>query len=186
MADNTTPREFLRTAEFSPEKANQLFPHARRLSLGGLFISHTGSDTQRILKEVIDPVVFERFPADGYFLHNAKSGGADSYRSLVQAAIHWCDKFMLILSRQSLESEWVHAEVEWAIAHSRPIIVLKMDEIEWATFQRKLKVQPDNTHAPIAIIDFATSLETAQNQLGLVLDKLLQDSPRGINQGTAS
>jgi hypothetical protein len=99
MTDEISPREFLRNTEFSPETANLLYPNARRLTLGGLFISHSGADNDRIQKEIIGPVVYERFPGDGYFLHSAASGGADSYRELVQAALHWCDKFMLVISK---------------------------------------------------------------------------------------
>ena len=66
------PREFLRQNNFSPEKAHKLYPNARRLTLGGLFVSHTGIDTDRIKEEIISPVVYKLLPNDGYFLHNIK------------------------------------------------------------------------------------------------------------------
>jgi TIR domain len=180
MTDEISPREFLRNTEFSSERANLLYPNARRLTLGGLFISHSGADNDRIQKDIIDPVVHERLPGDGYFLHSARSGGADSYRGLVQAALHWCDKFMLVISKRSLENEWVHAEVEWALVHSRPIVAVRIDETDWAEFQQKLDVQLNAVTQPrLSVIDFSADLESAQNHLALILDDLLQNLPRG-------
>jgi hypothetical protein len=48
---------FLRTSEFSQDRANEWFPHARDIMLGGLFISHSGEDSIRIEEQIISPVV---------------------------------------------------------------------------------------------------------------------------------
>ena len=120
VPDNLSPRDFLRTSEFSSDRANRRFPNAQDTMLGGLFISHSGEDSVRIQEQIISPVVFERLPADGYFMHSRRSGGAESYKLLVQAALHWCDKFMVVISERSVSNSWVVAEVEWAADNSRP------------------------------------------------------------------
>jgi hypothetical protein len=104
VPDNLSPRDFLRTSEFSPDRANRRFPNAQYTMLGGLFISHSGEDSVRIQDQIISPVVFERLPADGYFMHSRRSGGPESYKLLVQAALHWCDKFMVVISERSVSN----------------------------------------------------------------------------------
>src|SRR5690242_19954219 len=106
LPKDIAPRDFLRLSEFLPERASARYPNARRHTLGGLFVSHSGADSHRIRDEIIFPVVFDRLSADGYFMHSRSSGGAEGYRELVQAALHWCDKFMVVISERSIANEW--------------------------------------------------------------------------------
>ena len=96
---------FLRTPEFSQDRANERFPHAQDIMHGALCIGHSGEDSIRIEEQIISPVVFDRLPADGYFTHSLRSGGAESYKLLVQAALHWCDKFMIVISERSVHCQ---------------------------------------------------------------------------------
>ena len=177
--NNLSPREFLRTREFSSERANARHPNARRLTLGGLFVSHSGIDTKRIIHEIIDPVVFHRLPADGYFLHSGKSGGATQYADLVQAALHWCDKFMVVISEMSVVNEWVHAEVEWALERSRPILAVRLDHCNWEDMVQVLELPPSTeTSRNVQLFDFSGGIDRAQQQLSKALDDLLVRLPR--------
>lgn len=81
-AKTLTPRNFLRLSAFSPEEANAKYPNARRLTLGGLFVSHSGIDSRRIDDDIITPIVFRRLPADGFFMYSRGSGG--------EAIENWC------------------------------------------------------------------------------------------------
>lgn len=96
------PREFLRQAAFSPDEAHQRFPNARRHLSGGIFISHSGEDRDEIRDKILDPILTQLIRGEGYFVHSRLSGGAESYRQLVQAALHWCNKFMVIISQHSI------------------------------------------------------------------------------------
>jgi hypothetical protein len=58
MRTEDTPRDFLRNSEFNPKRAETEFPNARRLTFGGLFVSHSGVDTVPIRERIIFPVVF--------------------------------------------------------------------------------------------------------------------------------
>jgi hypothetical protein len=158
--------------------ASVRYPNACRLTLGGLFISHAGADRERI-REVIVPLVFKRLPADGYFMHSRASGGADDYKGLVQAALHWCDKFLLVISDNSLVNLWVQAEVEWALNHTRPLLVVRLDHHTWQDFLHKLELGPrELALESVPVFDFRASVEDAQNKLALALDQLLARLPR--------
>jgi TIR domain len=161
--NSLSPREFLRNCEFSPERANARYPNARRLTLGGLFVSHSGIDTKRI-DEIICPVVSHRLPADGCFLHSGKSGGASQYAELVQAALHWCDKFMVVISEMSVVNEWVHAEVEWALERSRPILAVRLDHCTWKDMVQVLEL-PLSTESSrnVQPFDFSEGIDRAQH-----------------------
>jgi len=176
----SSPRDFLRLTEFSQERASAKYPHARRLTLGGLFISHSGADSRRIRDNIVIPVVSQRFPADGYFMHSRGSGGSEGYRELVQAALHWCDKFMVVISKESIANEWVQAEVEWALEQSRPILAVQLGRWEWTDLLDELTLSsPLNTKSgAVSCIDFTGPLEPAQYKLAKALDDLLAKLPR--------
>ena len=180
MRAEDTPRDFLRNSEFNPKRAETEFPNARRLTFGGLFVSHSGVDTVPIRVRIFLPVVFGRLPADGFFMHSGGSGGADSYKRLVQAALHWCDKFMVAISRHAVQNKWVRAEVEWALEHRRPILVARLDEFGWLDLIAEIKlpsqVRPDDRPREF---DFNSDVKHAQKGFATALDELLIRFPRG-------
>jgi TIR domain len=178
VRDEFSARDFLRNAEFSPERASEMFPNARGIMLGGLFISHSGGDSSRIDEQIISPVVFRRLPGDGYFMHSRLSGGAESYKLLVHAALHWCDKFMVVISQQSISNAWVLAEVEWALEHRRPVLAVRFDDCEWKDFMHALGSLYDSMSF-VQVFDFRSNLKIAQQELGYALDALLAKLPRG-------
>ena len=177
VSDELSPRDFLRNSEFSREQANKRFPNAQDIMLGGLFISHSGEDSTRIWEQIILPVVFERLPADGYFLHNRRSGGPESYRLLVQAALHWCDKFMVVISKGSIRNSWVLAEVEWALDNARPILAVRFGSYEWSDLIGELGRVSESPET-VKDFDFRSHVELAQKELEQALDALLARLPR--------
>jgi hypothetical protein len=176
VSDDLSPRDFLRNSEFSPERATHRFANAQDIMLGGLFISHSGEDSIRIQEQIISPVVFERFPADGYFMRSRRSGGGESYRLLVQAALHWCDKFMVVISERSVSNPWVVAEVEWAVNNSRPILASRFDSYGWKDLM--YAIGASGSLAPEQVFDFQSNVEIAQQELVHALDRLLVRLPR--------
>ncbi|SRR5260370_24994586 len=135
-----SPREFLSNADFKPVAVEAAFPNARRLLENGLFVSHSGLDSQRIRDEIL-PIVDRWIVFQRYFFHNRRSGGAGHYKQLVRAALHYCDKFLVAVSRNSVENEWVSAEVEWAIGQKRPIISCLQDDANAAKMHPMLQKQ---------------------------------------------
>lgn len=178
-SDEISPREYLRNTAFSEDQATAKYPNARGYALGGLFISHSGLDTKRILNEIVLPVIFGRLPADGYFMHSRSSGGAESYKGLVQAALHWCDKFMVVISKASTHNAWVQAEVEWALERSRPILSVCVDDYGRHDLVQVLELSPGmRRHSSIQHFNFSGDLAPAQNQFTAALDELIKQSPR--------
>ncbi len=60
------------------------------------------------------------------------SRGAEGDKRLVQTALHWRDKFILVVSRHAVQNEWGRAQVEWALEYRRPILVARLDEFGWS------------------------------------------------------
>jgi hypothetical protein len=174
--NDLAPRDFLRLAAFSPERAHVQYRNARRHLLGGLFISHSDADSRKILDHIV-PIVSRRLPFDGCFLHSRSSGGAAGYRELVQAALHWCDKFMVVISQLSIANEWVQAEIEWALERSRPILAVHLEELGWDDLFRMLKLSPNIEAHQVQCFNFGNDLEQAQRQLTAALDELVANFP---------
>jgi hypothetical protein len=166
-------RQFIDDDGFDADEINQEYPNARRVLAGGIFISHSGKDFQRILSDVIGPI-YDRF-GDGYFLANAGFGGSEKYRTLVRAALHWCDKFIVAVSRHSMGHAWVHAEVDWAIRNDRaPLLICLLDASEPGQVHEKLVPESGGGSVPLIVIDFRSEMVRAREQLADTLDMLLR------------
>jgi hypothetical protein len=178
LADDFTPRDSLRNSEFSPRRANERFPNAQKHLRRGLFISHSGVDSGRIREVIVWPMVYPRFGPDRFFFSSGGSGGGQRYRDLVQAALHWCDKFMVAITAASIANPWVLAEVEWAMGRSRPIIAVQFDQHRWNDLVEAIgSAQTTNPSICGKTIDFSDDVGLAQRQLDATLDRLLVDFP---------
>jgi TIR domain len=145
--------------ELDLEAINREFPNARKLS-GGLFVSHSGRDFQRILGEV-DPALKRFQPA--VFLHNRGSGGSSRYKRLVQAALYYCPYFLVVISENSVQHDWVTAEVDWAFKHGRAIMLCLFDN------SKTTRVHPElRREHPTA--DFRRSTERGRRDLTKMFD----------------
>jgi len=172
------PHDFLSGPALSPNKIEARYPNARRILKGGLFISHDGRDFPRIRETVVNPVIYDRF-MDGFFLHNRKSGGSEEYKELVRTALYYLDKFLLVVSTNSLANRWVHAEVSVAIGLCRPIIQCIFDYSDPKQIHNGLGRLPwyRQLSRRVYTVDFRGSLESAQADLARRLDQMLSRSP---------
>jgi hypothetical protein len=143
--------------EFDLNEIERRFPNARRNLQGGLFISHSGRDFDRILNDMISPVIYERF-GPRYFLHNKESGGAEAYVQLVQAALYYCPYFIVVVSTNSVGHEWVHAEVDWALQHRAILGQCLFDDSDIS------RVHPALEYVR-SVADFRSSKDKGRNDL---------------------
>lgn len=160
---------------FNSEKFDKYYPNFRRTIEDGIFICHAGEDTSWIQEMLISPVVYERFPADGYFLHNAKSGGSKDYKWTVQAALNYCSTFLVVVTQQSIHHKWVKAEVTWAVEQLMPIIVCNADGSPASGIHETLK--KSRCWGRIRSkwwIDFSVDGQGAQRELARILDGRVQ------------
>ena len=110
MRDNANPFSFLTDTEFKLKKIENRYSNLRRHLINGLFISHSGLDS-KIIQRILIPIIDERFTPERYFFHSRLSGAAEAYREIVQAALHYCNKFMIVLSHNSISNDWVKSYV---------------------------------------------------------------------------
>jgi hypothetical protein len=90
------------------------------------FISHCGADSG-VVSEKIVPHLYSRKGPNGYFLHSSKSGGAESYKHIVQVALYFCRYAIVVASERSRNHPSVSAEVDWLVDHNRPIAIYRLD-----------------------------------------------------------
>jgi hypothetical protein len=172
------PKVHLEGEPLDPRTIEARYPNAKRVLKGGLFISHSGKDFEQINRAIVEPIVYDRF-MDGFFLHNRGSGGSKEYRELVRTALYYLDKFLVVVSEHSIENNWVRAEVAVAVRLRRPIIACLFDRADPSHLHPEL-CKPSwyrRLRPKIVLVDFNTSIESAQSELARCLDRLLRRSP---------
>ncbi len=166
------PNTLARAPSHYDRSVDKEFPNLTRFLTGSLFISYSGIDQQRILNQIVEPVICDRF-ADGYFLHSRKSGGAAQYVRVVHAALCLCDKFMVVIAQNSVKNEWVRSEVLWAIRHRSRIISCLLDNSNPSHLNPSLDVLQHSN----MLIDFRDDVSEARKLLAHVLDEWLAVNP---------
>ena len=178
MTTSVDPTEFLRSEALNPSDIEDRYPNARRKLRGGLFISHSGRDYDLIKRDVVHPVVSDRF-GDAYFLHNRGSGAAEEYRELVRTALHYIDKFLVVVSEASICNRWVRAEVTIAAELRRPIIQCLVDGANPSELHPVFGRRPWYTRirSRVLIVDFRDGVQNGQFVLAKSLDQILKRYP---------
>lgn len=163
---------------FKEDEVDANFPNARRFLTGSLFVSHAGADRERIFNLIEAPVLMDRF-GDGFFVHSRGSGGSKFYKVLVRAALHWCDKFIVVISHNVENHIWVRAEIEWLIKRNKPIIACQLEDASYTKVHPNLLEYIEKYNWPIwgEIIDFRKDTNRAQEVLAKMIDSLLKSYP---------
>jgi hypothetical protein len=91
---------------------------------GGLFISHSSRDHGLIQASVL-PVFEEIFEPMMYFYYNAERGGS-FYARAVRTALWSCASVLVLISPNSLKSNWVRTEVRAAKDWGRKLEFAKL------------------------------------------------------------
>lgn len=144
------------------------FPNAKGLLRGSVFVSHAGADAPT-LNEMLDPVLYPRMGPAGVFMHSRSSGGADSYRQLVLVALSRCAAGVVAASVRSAGHPCVHAEVDWLLAHRRPLLVVVLDETPLSTVHWGLDCR-DGKLSRVTLLDAATSTVEREGHLAAWLE----------------
>lgn len=165
---------FLNSNDFDSNEACSRYPNAKIFFTGSIFICHAGIDSHKINDDINLPVIYDRF-ADGCFFHNRGTGGSKHYKELVRVALRLCDKFLLVVSKNSVNHEWVKAEVAWAVDNNRSIIMCLFDDSAPTQIHFKLSVAQLNNR--LYTVDFSNNIKHAQTELSIILDKLLKEIP---------
>lgn len=163
---------------FDEEEVDHQAPNARHLLTGSLFVCHAGADFDRIVERIAYPVLMDRF-GDGYFLHNLRSGASNAYKILVRAALRWCDKFLVVISRNVVNHDWVRAELDWLLTQRRTLVLCLFDDTDPKRIHPALDavVNARLSTGEALAIDFRGDQSAAQQALGRVLDRVIHINP---------
>lgn len=81
-----------------------------------IFISHSSQD-RAFIEHTLLPLLRENGLQTWFSSHSIPS--ASDWEKTIRAALQECDWFLVVLSAQAIASEWVQAEVHWALDHRK-------------------------------------------------------------------
>lgn len=97
-----------------------------------IFISHSSRDQSKIEEQIIP--LLEQYNINYWYSKKDIATAVEWERSILQG-LGECNWFMLVMSPQSAQSNWVKDEVHWAINHREkriiPIILQKCDPLDF-------------------------------------------------------
>jgi hypothetical protein len=128
---------------------------------GTIFVSHTSADREWIRENIVS-LLIEKYGYLGFFFLSQASPGniAEAERVLVEYAFQNAKTVLIVLSGDSVISEWVRLEAQWAIDQSHPIILCRRHGVDAA----RLANFPWGA-APVVEIDFSRDVPSGQRQL---------------------
>ena len=85
-----------------------------------VFISHASEDREFVENELI-PILNKH--GIGAWHSNAEIVGADDWQMKIYRALQECEWFIVVLSSSAIGSDWVKAEVNWALKRRQNKIV---------------------------------------------------------------
>ena len=102
-----------------------------------VFVSHAGTDRERVESEVVS--VLESHGLRTWYCREDVRSASLWERSILDA-LESSDWFLVVMTANSLKSEWVKDEVHWAIDH-RPgrIVPVLMENCDPADFHIRLR-----------------------------------------------
>lgn len=85
-----------------------------------VFVSYSRHDRSFLDREIIQPL--QGLGLDFWF-DAGSIRTSDVWERRIQEGLRGCDWFLVLLSKNSVESDWVHAEVSWALENRKNRIV---------------------------------------------------------------
>lgn len=120
-----------------------------------VFISHSSHDWPFVEQEIIAPL--KRHGVETWYSRDHIQATSDWEKS-IRKGLSACDWFLVVLSPQSVESEWVRSELHWALEHrANYIIPVLIKTCNSTDLHLRL--------ARVQHIDFRNDLQDAQKQL---------------------
>lgn len=102
-------------------------PLQERDRVGEVFISHVSDDEQRIKKSILHNFTGEGIP---YFLSNEDIEPGEDWLERLEQAINRASCGVVVLTENSLESEWIWYETGLLDGLNKPIYPLFLDDID--------------------------------------------------------
>jgi hypothetical protein len=85
-----------------------------RVAMPNVFVSHASRDCETITQAILPLLTAHGIK----YWYSAKDiPSASDWEKVIRHALTTCDWFLVVLSPSAIESEWVQAEVHWALDH---------------------------------------------------------------------
>jgi Leucine-rich repeat (LRR) protein len=163
-----------------------------------VFLSHSSKDSNFVSTELV-PLLESNGVSTWYSIVDIRS--AEEWERSIREGLESCDWFLVVVSLNSVQSEWVRAEVDWALEHRKgrviPVLLggakphaldLRLRRIEYVDYRKdrdtaRVKLlaswqelgRTDRTSAPtVSPIDHA---DPETKSLELVDVRILDDLP---------
>ena len=138
--------------------------------MSSVFVSHSSLDRDFVEREII--TLLRRNGIETWYSRDSIQTAAEWERHIRQG-LRTCDWFLVALSPNSVESDWVKSEVDWALVERRGrVIPVMLETCDPTDLHLKLRL--------IQHIDFSQNIEQAQDRLLALwgLDKATQVATR--------
>jgi hypothetical protein len=120
-----------------------------------VFVSHSAKDRDFVEREIVQ--LLHSHGIETWYSTDDIGAGVKWERSL-REGLKSCDWFLVVLSNESVKSEWVEAEVHWALDERKGrIIPVRIDDCDEADLHLKLR--------QIQAVDFSDDRAPAQQKL---------------------
>jgi hypothetical protein len=120
-----------------------------------VFVSHSAQDREFVEKEIVQ--LLQSHGIETWYSTDDIGAGVKWERS-IREGLKSCDWFLVVLSNESVKSEWVEAEVHWALDERKDRIVpVRIDDCDEADLHLKLR--------QIQAVDFRSDRVLAQQKL---------------------
>jgi proteasome lid subunit RPN8/RPN11 len=120
-----------------------------------IFISYSSLDIEFVEREIIP--LLKRHGLDVWYSKESIESTAE-WEKRIKQGLHICDWFLVVLSPQSVTSDWVQAEVDWALEKRKgkviPVLYQDCDPTELHLKLRRIQY-----------IDFGRNQESARGKL---------------------
>lgn len=133
LSPNTRPPHIL--AHFASWRTHLARPSSPP-RMPKVFISHSSQDRSRIESDVLSLL---RSHGIEYWYSSENIPSASDWEKVIRRALGECDWFLAALSAHALQSDWVQAEVHWALDHRKDHFVsLLLDDCTPSDLHLKL------------------------------------------------
>jgi 6-phosphofructokinase 1 len=133
-----------------------------------VFISHSSKDVS-FVKDILIPILHAHAIDTWFSPEDVRS--ADEWHRKIVIALRKCDWFLVILTPASVNSEWVRAEVHWAMDQRwGKIVPILLSECDTDELHLKLR--------SIQFVDFRNNYKTGRENLLSTWDRLINKASK--------
>ncbi len=126
-----------------------------------VFVSHSAKDRDFVEREIVQ--LLHSHGIETWYSTDDIGAGVKWERSL-REGLKSCDWFLVVLSNESVKSEWVEAEVHWALDERKGrIIPVRIDDCDEADLHLKLRQIQATSEDYLRVSDFLVTKQALES-----------------------